>query len=154
MTLGRKGEQLKLFMSPSELQGYTFPGDLSEIETADRMWARKEREARKPASGRDHGSGVYESIAKEGVTSHVTVMHGDTSDPKPMLAEGHHRTASAAAIERDLGKQQFIPIHHVDIDAGSYRRTAWGDVNHISAFDDSPDDLYPQNVRKDWKGLT
>lgn len=132
--------QFKLFMSPSELIGsVTGSGDrLTGLnETMSEMWNRKEKESRGPRQVSkhgytlSHGSGVYNSIASEGVTSHVFVRPGETG---LYMENGHHRVAAAAAVERETGRQQYIPVNY-------------------SASENDEDFYgkhYPQNVRKNW----
>lgn len=132
----KQGTQLKLFMTPGELMSSAVPGD-HESQPAlslESFWANKEREARTERDWSRRGSGVYNSIAQEGVTSHAWLYH---SDAPPKVIEGHHRVAAAAAVERDLNKQQFIPVYH---------------SSDASWMEDMPDDPkhYPQNQRPDW----
>ena len=136
MIKGGVGEQLKMFMTPDELKSYAEPMDRADIETAEGMWKRKERESKAPEHWGYHGGGVYDSIAKEGVTSHVEVWHDRQG---PALSDGHHRVAAAAAVQRDTGRQQFIPIEHEAANASS----SWDPLHGY-------DRRYPQNVRKGW----
>jgi hypothetical protein len=138
---GGKGEQLKLFMTPDELKSYANPWDKQDIETVEGMWARKERESMKPEHWSYPGGGTYDSIASKGVTSHVEVWHDDDPDG-PGLTDGHHRTAAAAAVERNLGKQQFIPLEHV----GPSDNVNEPYVQHLFSYKRR----YPQNVDESW----
>lgn len=132
--------QFKLFMTPGEIMGsVTGSGDrwTGLNETMSEMWDRKEEESRVPLHVRRsgevlHGSGVYDSIAKEGVTSHVEIR--PRVDGGLFMRNGHHRVAAAAAVERDTGRQQYIPVNYGVIDQSEYKKH------------------YPQNVRKGWEG--
>jgi hypothetical protein len=83
---------------------------------------------------------VYDSVAREGVTSHVELAW-DPGEERPMIPNGHHRLAAARAVERDTGRNLYVPTHNID-------------MGHPDRFLDAPEELYPQNVRKDWKGGT
>lgn len=134
-------QQLKLFMTGTEWQdNVTKSTDQGSGESVGRVWGRKERESRQPATIKDHdvqwrggrgvrvtinernngihGAGLYDSIRDKGYRHEPK-----ESDPPTILLdrsgnniqyEGHHRVAAAAALERDTGKPTFIPTNYED----------------------------------------
>lgn len=116
--------QLKLFMTGTEWQKSVTHSTDGPIDV---VWQEKEQQSKNP--GTHHGAGLYQSIQKHGY------MH---VDPKPTIifetapngkservvqSEGHHRVAAAAALERETGKETFIPTNYVDnTDAARRRR--------------------------------
>jgi hypothetical protein len=115
--------QFKLFYSGQELQdSITRSWDIDEDEGdtgLESMWNRKlEESMAHPRSGQ-HGAGVYDSIREEGFRPHVRlgVHWGDqpgTDTPDLHIEEGHHRLASAAALERETGQPQWINVDNYD----------------------------------------
>jgi hypothetical protein len=112
--------QLKLFMTGTEWKNsitHSTDGPLEHI------WPQKEQEARSPESSGRHGAGVYDSLKENGfnhyknVNSPATIIFEESPDGKSVRtvqSEGHHRVAAAAALEKDTGKQVFIPTNYVD----------------------------------------
>ena len=127
--------QLKLFMTPGEIIGQVkSSADLYGSESMEEMWSRKEHESKFPRDPKNwrHGSGVYESVAKEGVTSHVEITPYEHRGESALhMGEGHHRVAAAAAVERDTGREQFVPV-----------------MEHMSR--EQYKKMYPQNLREGW----
>ena len=83
-------------------------------ETMDDMWDRKLEESKSYES--DHGAGVYGSLKKEGWRSHsagLTMVHRTTPEGVTRrLHDGHHRVASAAALEEEGHSTVWIPLNH------------------------------------------
>jgi hypothetical protein len=98
-------------------------------ESMPDMWSRKLQES-KQREGYGHGSGVYDSMMSEGVRPHTSLKLYHADQPgvnnKRVIADGHHRVAAAADIERTTGKNMWIFTDHAD----NYTRhhlAEWGD---------------------------
>lgn len=122
-------DQFKLFMTGPEWQGtvnhsfdrHTTDGS-DEREPMNKLWARKETEARQPHDEWEHGSGVYDSMKRKGYRHHLADGPGDiptiyAEGGRLTQGEGHHRIAAAAALERETGKPTYIPTN--------YERLGW-----------------------------
>lgn len=107
--------QFKLFYGGQELQNtITESGDMFDHENLDQMWDRKAEEAKVPGNVRGHGAGVYDSLKSQGYNGMpLTVSHDRRGT---YVYNGHHRIAAAAAIERETGKNVWIPVEHNDWD--------------------------------------
>ena len=105
-------QQLDMFKPAKELRSMPLGDVKAEIwnagggesyqPVAKRVMARKVRQAKR--------SGLYLSIKREGVQKPVTVAHqvvGKTFRPAE-VHEGHHRIASAMAINPNM----LIPVQH------------------------------------------
>lgn len=121
--LGQQWQQLAMFHTPRELQ------DSNNFRHVDRgayssdaqMWRAKLQEAQVPGGiARPHGSGVYDSIAKEGFKGTLPLSHDEPT--RLSLADGHHRVAAAAAINPDM----LIPVEHYS-SAGAYWQKFYGE---------------------------
>ena len=103
MSLGSKGEQLKMFMPAQELRSM----DSFEVHdsgpSADSLWSSKQ-----PTPS------LTESVRQTGVQEPVEVWHGmrrADSQPAPMLVDGHHRVQAA------LSSNQLVPVRHSEAPA-------------------------------------
>lgn len=125
-----KPEQLKLFMTGTEWQGYV---NSSTDGPLDVIWPEKEAQARASANQRNapHGAGTYDSmkehgyVAQKSVNSPPTIVFETSPSGKTLRrtqSEGHHRVAAAAAVERDTGKPVYLPTNYVDITPGARMR--------------------------------
>ena len=118
--------QLKLFMTGKEVQSrVTQSLDTQPGEGLGEMWARKEQESRVPGNFQTnpdapgHGAGVYDSLATRGynppddreVSQSVALRFDRLNQDEMRMGWGHHRVAAAAALERDTGKQTFLPVN-------------------------------------------
>jgi hypothetical protein len=144
-------EQLRLFMPASELKDdLTTSFDLETVldnsgeryETMDEMWDRKLDESRMNPKLGTRASGLYEGIKSAGYDwdeqnkNKITIMLG--SDSK-RLEDGHHRVAAASALEKETGKDIFIPIDY----SQDYLSKAWeNDGDHINDIPGRPIDPY------------
>lgn len=66
-------------------------------ETMDELWKSKESESSK----------LKDTIAKEGVQRHVTIV--PEHDGTFTMGQGHHRVAAASALARE-GRQVYVPV--------------------------------------------
>lgn len=132
--------QLKLFYSAGELRDtINESGDRMYLSTGLRgggresleaMWERKVEESKKPANT-GHGSGVYESIEKQGYQEQEPTetdswgrAMGVGSEPpgipvrwdndQMQVMDAHHRIAAAADIEKKTGKTIWMNVSHID----------------------------------------
>lgn len=108
-------KQLKMFMTGQEIiNDVTFSHDTfhGAGESLEDTWRRKEQEGRQP--GLHPGSSLYDSMLKHGYKqdSPVLNLHQD-NEGEVFLADGHHRVATAAALEREGKRQIFFPINNV-----------------------------------------
>lgn len=112
-------DQLRLFVDPEEhIASMTRSTDVALPQyrgSMSRMWEHKELESRgKPYQNRadwmqPHGAGLYESVKTEGVREPISVLLG----PKgPIQHQGHHRIAAAAAVQRETGRKQHVPVEY------------------------------------------
>jgi len=131
MNLGPQFEQLKMFMTPSEVKDYiTTSGDLHYMrtpggglrnETMDELWDRKLESSKAPRET-GHGSGVYEGLEegkdlmymrggyrRAGNTVEINYAKGHT-----FLGDMHHRIAAMADIDQKRGTQTYLPVTHWD----------------------------------------
>lgn len=112
-------DQFKLFMTGVEWQDQITHSTDGPIDT---VWQEKELRSRLPKDS-GHGSGVYDSMAKDGyvgkksVNSQPSIVIEDSPSGKStrmVQSEGHHRVAAAAAVERETGKPVYIPTNYFD----------------------------------------
>lgn len=109
---------IPMFLTATELKTYlTDSLDRLPDEDIDELWDRKRQEAQHEYHEYMHGSGVYDSIARDGFNWNfpVEVLHHGKLEPgkyEKLMGEGHHRVAAAAEIEEDTGKPIWIPIDH------------------------------------------
>lgn len=108
-----EGEQLKMFMSPSEI---------NPSGSVDAPWTKvAERHKKRPKRTREMFTalmnektaeaaavGLTEDIRRRGVVMPVQVIH--TPELGRTLGHGNHRFAAAMAINPDM----LIPIHHTE----------------------------------------
>lgn len=104
------GYQLRLFVDPQEhIDELTASTDLITYGNAAHMWATKLNESLKP-EGTGHGSGVYKSVAAEGVHTPINVQLNKKNEL--IQHEGHHRLISAATAQEMTGRQQWVPVQY------------------------------------------
>ena len=110
-------EQMKLFMSGTELKGaITQSIDRAPMGTMDQMWDRKRKESRRDTG---HGAGTHASLKERGWVGpgpelFHTVIPGaipEFNKQELGVSDAHHRIAAAADIEqRSKGKRNiWIP---------------------------------------------
>lgn len=110
-------EQMKLFMSGTELKGaITSSIDRAPMGTMDQMWDRKRKESKRDTG---HGSGTHASLKERGWVGpgpelFHTVIPGaipEFNKQELGVSDAHHRIAAAADIEqRSKGKRNiWIP---------------------------------------------
>ena len=132
-------EQLRLIMRPDEIMGTAVRSRDSQRGgiTQSQKWAQAREEAAKPR-GEGHGSGVFDSVMKEGLTSHVNLRLPEEPGGDVEMGEGAHRVVSAKMKEEATGREQWVPVQHVE--------------HHERGWEYGPeyDRAYPQNVRPDW----
>jgi hypothetical protein len=112
-----KNVQLPMFMHAQELRdSVTTTADMP-VRSVDDVMEFKVTNALAPRVRGNHGSGVYESVQKEGVKSPVQLAHGDEDI---MLGQGHHRVA-AISDQADQGKatNPWVPVVHTDARSGT-----------------------------------
>jgi hypothetical protein len=100
---GPQFEQLKMFMSPSEIE---FSSSVDHPhETFEDVLETKLQRA--------HSSGLYSNIEKEGVKAPIQVIH-DRRTGKNILGHGHHRYAAASALEETSQPDILVPVVHTE----------------------------------------
>jgi hypothetical protein len=103
--------QLPMFMRASDLaDSLTGTLDRSYLAPDEVMEQKLSQSTR--SLGMGHGSGVHESVAREGVLNPVQLVHG--MNQSLLLGQGHHRTAAAENIERRGGGDKWVPLIHTD----------------------------------------
>lgn len=107
--------QLRMFMRPSEVKAAFVPGDYNpqyDRHNVSNMWNEKRNE---------NDGWMEDDISVNGVKRPITVMVGPEAgkrhsdaypDATAVLANGHHRVQAAEDVEREHGKQVWIPIEH------------------------------------------
>ena len=114
--------QFKLFMSGTEWKNtVTSSVDLGfgGPATMDELWDQKLAESKVSKPSRLHGAGLHEAISEQGYqhdredppTIRVGHRHGQGGNEMTQ-AEGHHRIAAAADIERTTGQHVWIPTNY------------------------------------------
>jgi hypothetical protein len=102
MVLGPQFEQLKMFMTPSEIDPVSSV-DAEEGEYIEDVLEKKLKGAKK--------SGLYKDISQKGVKTPIQVIH-DPQTGENILGHGHHRFAVAQDLE-DQGKSDVLmPVFH------------------------------------------
>jgi hypothetical protein len=128
---GLNPDQLKLLMTGSELQrsithSWDGPLDMAPGDTKElnKLWERKEYEAKRSDYSDEHGAGLYDSLKSRGYEGKPLLLNdydvftdAGVHVPARGIMDGHHRIAAAAALERE-GKQVYIPIVHQDLRVG------------------------------------
>lgn len=108
--------QLAMFGLGSDVKNMvTESNDRDYGESMDDMWSRKEAESRQP-KGTGHGTGVYDSLKEhgwKGQNNGDAAMISHTARGMTTMREGHHRTAAAAALEKE-GKNVWVTLRHLD----------------------------------------
>ena len=105
-----KGEQLKMFMSPREIgESVSAYGDFGP------NMGGLPHEQPKGAKYKIHNaqqSGMYDSIAKDGVKHPVAIEHGRLEAPGggSELINGHHRLTVQSSVDPD----RLVPVTHWD----------------------------------------
>ena len=109
-------QQLAMFMPAGELAKMKM-GDTRKGETSKDVMARKLKESKVGAENeawREPNEGektLHESIKQKGVQQPVTIVHGTrpkTGEAFSDLQEGHHRVASANAVNPKM----LVPVEH------------------------------------------
>lgn len=116
--MSRKPEnpnQYKLFMRPQELMD-TIRHSVDEgdapyaiRQTKDRslilndMWDRKDKELNRLSH-----KGLVSSVEKHGILRPVTIE--DQPEEPLRMGNGHHRVAAALRVEKNTGRQVYIPV--------------------------------------------
>ena len=110
--------QFKLFMSGREWMNSVSDSvdlDHGEHETMEELWDLKTDESKMHA-GSGHGAGIFSSMSKHGYDADKAFGDAPTilvsSRNQMVQGEGHHRIAAAAEIERETGKQVWIPTNY------------------------------------------
>lgn len=97
-------------------------------DTMQKVMKIKEGEARQPGTTYDvHGSGMYDIIASgEQIQKPIEVrIHDWDNEEEDEQYEGHHRVAAGHAVQRDLGKEVYLPVtYHEQPWAKSKRQQA------------------------------
>lgn len=110
--------QLKMFMTPSEIKGYAHP-NVGDVEThtyspgfdADpegTMWEAKSNEA--------YDVGLTHSVRREGVREPVEIQHQyrlhSGSPDDAVISNGHHRIQAAEDASRMKKHELYVPVEH------------------------------------------
>lgn len=111
-------EQLKLFMTPNEIvDQMTASPDLrsdgDRFETMDELKSRKLEESKvvgnsKDMMGRPMRKSLYDSIKDDGLNIEHIDLNTD-SVGRTRVDDGQHRIIAAAAVDKELGRETFIP---------------------------------------------
>lgn len=110
MEPGPQFHQLAMFMTAHELKHDVESGDAPGWGSEREMWAHKRRAANLPHSGYG-GHSLRQDIAQHGVKMPVEVWH-DKELKRPLLANGHHRTA----VAHDMDPKTLLPVMHNEAD--------------------------------------
>lgn len=110
-----------MWMTAEELKTGITAGDFKAShygvpQNLDEMWSTKLRESRsRPADPYEFGPQprLSASIKREGIHTPVDVWH---YDDEQILADGHHRVATAHAIS----PKYLIPVEHTERQRGPY----------------------------------
>jgi hypothetical protein len=112
MTLGHQFEQLKMFMTPSEIMSSRLPLTADRIvknstvlEDPESLWERKLKQSKAPPTSPRYKRSLYDTIKREGVKEPVHL--GPTQ-----VTGGHHRIAAA----NDIAPDTLIPVVHSEED--------------------------------------
>jgi len=109
MPLGSKGEQLKMFMSPREIgERVSAYGDFGP-----NMGGLPHEQPKGPGFKlmNSKQSGMYDSIAKDGVKHPIAIEHGGVSSKEgAAVINGHHRLVVQSHIDPD----RLMPVNHWD----------------------------------------
>lgn len=81
------------------------------LESLDEMWGRKEAEARSEA-GTVHGGGLYDSIKYGGWWDDEKPIKMSMTSHGAVTGDAHHRIAALAAVDKDHGRQTYVPVQH------------------------------------------
>lgn len=103
--------QLPMFMRARDLAD-SLTGTLDKSEYSVEEVMEHKLRASKGRMGHGHGTGVYDSVAREGVLNPVQMVHGMNNSL--LMGQGHHRVAAAEDIERQTGKDKWVPVVHTD----------------------------------------
>lgn len=118
MALSKQFDQLQLFMTPNEIvDKMTASSDLrsdgDRFETMDELKSRKLEESKVAGNspdmmGRRMQKSLYDSIKDHGLNIEHIDLNTD-SVGRTRVDEGQHRMIAAAAVDRELGRDTFIP---------------------------------------------
>lgn len=111
-------EQMKLFMTPNEIvDQMTASPDLrsdgDRFETMDELKSRKLEESKVAGNspdkmGRPMQKSLYDSIKENGLNIEHINLNTD-SVGRTRIDDGQHRMIAAAAVDRELERDTFIP---------------------------------------------
>jgi hypothetical protein len=121
--LGEKGEQLKMFMTPREIgESVSAYGDFGP-----NMGGLPHEQPKGPGFKlmNSKQSGMYDSIARDGVKHPVAIEHGRRSDGGSEFINGHHRLSVQSSIDPD----RLIPVSHWDGKDANFSAPFRGDVD-------------------------
>lgn len=80
--------------------------------TMEAVWKWKEGESLEPADSGVHGNGLFDLLDRgEQLRKPIDVQLG-SKPAYDVQYEGHHRVAAAHAVQRDTGRQVFVPVEH------------------------------------------
>jgi len=108
--------QLPMFMRARDLAD-SLTGTLDRSEYSPEEVLESKLDQSLHPMGSPHGSGVHDSVARQGVINPVQLVHG--MGRSLLMGQGHHRTAAAADIEHATGQDKWVPIIHTDAREGS-----------------------------------
>ena len=113
MALGPQFEQLKMFMSPNEINpssaiDFDATMDAERHEKDPEMVDAYMKQGMEQKLAAATGSGLRANIEKRGVIKPVQVIH--TPEFGRTIGHGHHRFAAAQDIDPDA----LIPVHHTE----------------------------------------
>ena len=120
--MSRKPEnqnQYKLFMRPQELMSsirhsvdesgvsYKTLSTKNRDKILNEMWRQKDRELDNVIH-----TGLLNSIEKHGILRPITIE--DQPDEPLTMGNGHHRVAAALRVEKNTGREMYIPVVYDD----------------------------------------
>jgi hypothetical protein len=103
--------QLPMFMRARDLAD-SLTGTLDKSDYPVKEVMHYKLQASKGRIGHGHGTGVYDAVAREGVLNAVQLVHG--MNQSLLMGQGHHREAAAEDIERQTGRDVWVPVVHTD----------------------------------------
>lgn len=111
------GDQLRMFMRPQEIINLVTSSidqetnwdDETKDQPLEELWNQKRAEVNKSVTYKD----LKPSITYHGVKRPITIVPGvDKHEPSYMMGEGHHRVMAADEVEKETGKEIYIPVVH------------------------------------------
>lgn len=110
-------DQLRMFMRPQEIINLVTSSidqetnwdDETEDQPLEGLWNQKRAEVNRSVTWKY----LKPSITAEGVKRPITIVPGsDKYEPPYMMGEGHHRVMAADEVEKETGKEVYIPVVH------------------------------------------